>query len=529
MSSTTKATLAVSLAATTVLAADPLGPGNGAWVKESPAAHGLDQDRLDQAYAYLESSHGNRGCMLVIKDGALVYEKYNAGLGYNKDRATYLFSGTKTLGALLTGSAVKAGVLNLDDPIEATYGVPSPVGYDVTARQIMESTINGSVAGEEWAYDFTGSRWINTLPDVVKATMNESPEEVWVREFVGPLGLSENFNWAVPGGPDTDWGFGASSTCRDYARFGQLILNEGKWAGTADVLDASYVKQLVTPSSANACYGMLTWTSYAPPPEAGVCYVPTGETAAEANVGYPDAVPKDVNWIIGALGQVVMQFPSEKMVVVSMGFTAPRAELSPHHLVARMTEATVCTALPGNLCGDQWVGKTFDQVSGGVEAQNELVSNVRGLLDGFNGILSALVPDELLEEVLYTFTTEPQLLVAVSSCLRTCVSSVDLLCARTCYNSIGINLGGPEPTSDSMLINMIIVAFYRELAAGESLPTTIDMSAVANVLAGQPTRITSDLRNLGVPASVATSPEVTGPLALAVTGRLLRIQDDFVN
>ena len=449
-----KTSLAVVLASTAVMAANPLGPGSGPWVEETPTAHGLTTQRLDNAWDYLVETGGNRGCLLVVKDGALVYERYNAELGYTKNRATYAWSATKTLGAMLTGAAVKAGVLDLDAPIEATYGVKSPKEYDVTARQIMAQTLDGAEAGQKWAYDFDGSRWINKLAEVVSATMGVSADDVWARNFEAPLGLSQNFSWVTPP-PSQNMATGSAGTCRDFARLGQLLLNEGKWAGIDDILPPSYVRQMTTPQSrnsaadayANTCAGLLTWTSYSPSPEEfpGTCYVPTGESVAASNSSYPEAVPKDINFIIGALGQITMQFPSQKMVVVSMGFTAPVGEQWPHHIASRVAEAATCEALPGDLCGD-WDKKTYADVSGGPRAAEELITGTRELLNTMAPELSAQVPDVLLQQGVYAITTNPELIVTTSSCLQNCATG-DQLCRSSCIAPLGMIAAQNSPLS----------------------------------------------------------------------------------
>ena len=57
--------------------ADPLGPGAGPWQVDPPTAHGLDGAKLRGAWGEL-SSHASLGrdCLVIIKDGALVFEAY---------------------------------------------------------------------------------------------------------------------------------------------------------------------------------------------------------------------------------------------------------------------------------------------------------------------------------------------------------------------------------------------------------------------------------------------------------------------
>eukprot|EP01051_Picozoa_sp_SAG22_P025498 SAG22_NODE_7586_length_726_cov_1.054226_1_plen_210_part_00 len=202
--------LLCSCVAAPALSADPLGPGAGPWVAESPEAHGLDTALLDAAaeeiwriedgfWAY----HGlqnvtSRGCLVVIKDGALVYERYNTtGMNqhvppqrWSKDSTQPGWSMTKTLGALLAGWAVTRGYLDLDKDITAAYGVPSPKSYPVTSREIMSQSLAGNHSpGEAWKYDAEGTGWINHMAQVVAAATGRNASQIWLEECQQPLGL----------------------------------------------------------------------------------------------------------------------------------------------------------------------------------------------------------------------------------------------------------------------------------------------------------------------------------------------------
>ena len=83
--------------------------------------------------------------------------------------------------------------------------------------------------GEDWEYDAVGTKWINHLPRVfANATNGRLPSDVFEKEFRRPLGLSPAFSWKDA---NKAWDAGSEGTCRDYARFGQLMLNRGQWKG----------------------------------------------------------------------------------------------------------------------------------------------------------------------------------------------------------------------------------------------------------------------------------------------------------
>ena len=179
-------------------AADPLGPGQGPWAVETPESHSLDPQLLENARDEVFKIKG-RNCLVVIKDGALVYESYG-GFFKSPDASHQGYSMTKTIGALIVGRAAQEGKLDIDSDITKKYGVKSPKPYPVTTRQIMSQSIAGSKGpGEEWEYDAVGTHWVNTLPKIVAAAAGEKSSSIWQRAFHVPLGLAKSFEFTFPG------------------------------------------------------------------------------------------------------------------------------------------------------------------------------------------------------------------------------------------------------------------------------------------------------------------------------------------
>lgn len=61
---------------------------------------------------------------------------------------------------------------------------------------------------------------------------------------------------------DTELGGGPSMSCsaRDMARFGLMILSDGKWNGTPIMNDMSYFQNMIKPAQTlNPAYGYLWW------------------------------------------------------------------------------------------------------------------------------------------------------------------------------------------------------------------------------------------------------------------------------
>jgi CubicO group peptidase (beta-lactamase class C family) len=125
------------------------------------------------------------------------------------------------------------------------------------------------------------------------------------------------------------------ATARDWARYGQFLLQDGVWQGQ-ELLPAGYVTMMATPVPASdGQYGQgQTWL--------------WGSDAAIPHVN-PDAafgIPSDTFWMSGHDGQNVAIIKSRQLVIVRLGLTPYAAGYAPQPLVKAVLEATQ-SASPG--------------------------------------------------------------------------------------------------------------------------------------------------------------------------------------
>lgn len=331
------------------LGADPLGPGAGPWDEEKPEDHGLATAGLDAIRDTLWDHFFERKCFAVVKDGALVYEWYFQPF-IGKDTAIEAQSMTKTLGALIAGVAATHAGFDIDADITAAYGVPSPRPYNVTARQIMSQALAGEHGpGEKWEYDTQGTRWIDTLPGVIKSATGHSAGEIW-QKIMDTLGLSKDFKWDSV---NEDWSHGSFGSCRDFARVGQLMLNGGRWRDLdVDLVSPAYVQAMGTPQTryapytnySNPCYGLLTWINGVPGSNTGSQEYPGTCQMWPEKSWFPKGSPSDVYFAAGVWGQITMVVPEHKLVLVSMGYTLD------DYAMQRLMYEGVCKLFPGDGC-----------------------------------------------------------------------------------------------------------------------------------------------------------------------------------
>jgi CubicO group peptidase (beta-lactamase class C family) len=300
------------------------------WARTSPAEAGLDETRLDELERSLQEQ--NSSCMAVVKDGQLVRDAYwNNGA---PDRNQEVFSTTKSFTSMLVGIAQAEGALDINQPasdfITEWKGTPSE---SVTIRDLL-----ANVSGREWsltldyrdlirAPDKTGfaiglgqqhepgTDWeynnaaIQTLEAVLERSTGEAVPEFARTRLFEPLGMTSTMGLDGKGNALTF--MGVKANCLDLARFGHLLLQEGRW-NDEQVIPAEYVREATTPATdLNAAYGYLIWLN-----QPGLIKLPAG-TNAQGPI-WPDA-PPEAFAALGLGGQTVLVVPSEGLVVTREG------------------------------------------------------------------------------------------------------------------------------------------------------------------------------------------------------------------
>jgi CubicO group peptidase (beta-lactamase class C family) len=296
------------------------GPGDGAWLVEAPEVHGLNSAALASAAARVGRELGQRDCLVVVKGGVIVHETYYGGA--TKDTVNYLASVGKTAAALVIGAAVRAGKLSLDTPL-VDYGIVAPTLENTPKSSLRARAAGGSSSGgsamlggggidwgDEWPLVTTrhllaqvtgrgaaqaGSRFdydssglvLGVLSQVLRAVTGQPPA-AWAREHLtAPLGVPDFFAHDQLSGHISAAG-GQMATCRDAARFGQLIANGGHWL-SADgslrtLVDPWFVEQMTAATfpDANPQYGFLTWVHPGKTAEGKPRAPPTSRPPADA-------------------------------------------------------------------------------------------------------------------------------------------------------------------------------------------------------------------------------------------------------
>ncbi len=270
----------------------------------------------------------NSSGFLIVKDGKIITEKYFGN--YADSSLTNSFSVAKTFTTMLLGKAIEDGYIkSLEQPITdflpeykddsfaktCTIGDLSSMtaGYNWNEEyylplnettksyygknlenQLLKIDFN-STSGERFEYK-SGSTGL--LAIILTRATGQTLAEYLSKSFWKPLGMEASAPWALDNENGLEKAFCCvSARLRDFAKMGQLLLQNGKWKGK-QLLDSTFIAKMTHPNTLNGkikhpIYGYGTWTDYS--------YKPPFYS------------------MVGFLGQRVICIPSENMIVVRTG------------------------------------------------------------------------------------------------------------------------------------------------------------------------------------------------------------------
>ena len=219
----------------------------------------------------------NTHAFLVFQDGKLLFEKYWDG--YTTQTLSGSFSAAKSIISLLIGIAVDEGkIKSLNDyagdylPYFKTNGLEkirikdlltmsSGTNYDESDKGYF--SMNASAYyGDDEAYmvsqmqrkEDPGVFWqyrsgdTQVLGLIVSQVFGKSISALVSERFMKPMGAEVDALWLLDGDQKNEKAFCCfNAIARDYARFGQLILNKGSWNGK-QIVSPQYVAEATTPA-----------------------------------------------------------------------------------------------------------------------------------------------------------------------------------------------------------------------------------------------------------------------------------------
>lgn len=283
--------------------------------------------------------------VVVMQDGRIVAERY--GRGYGPANRFISWSMAKSVTATLVGMLVDAGKLRLDDPapvpewakdgrraitLRQLLHMSSGLRHDELGKpDVQDSDTNRALFSDRSAdmlgaavaapltakpgtdYEYSSQTSV-ILAGIVQRTIAPgvnapAARRKAMRDFmVARLGaVMPSLICEYDARGTMIGGSLCHATARDWARFGQLYLDGGKFGGR-QVVSAAWVAFVRTPAPTNPGYGGHFWINRANP-------------AAKRPALFPDQGPPDTFSPVGHLGQFVTITPSKRLIVVRLGKT----------------------------------------------------------------------------------------------------------------------------------------------------------------------------------------------------------------
>jgi CubicO group peptidase (beta-lactamase class C family) len=305
------------------------------WTIGDPALAGFDAALLDEAVAYAESEESH--CLLVVKDGELVLERYFGDA--TADTPMKSWSVAKSHVAAIVGIALGRGELGSIDDSIATYlpELAADPRAAVTLRSLLTMTagvyagVLDDMAGMFEAPDMTAKALATTLQsepgtaweysnvavqlfDPIFRSLGVRADDYAKEHLWEPIGMDAQWLTDTAGNPAMY--MNVIATCRDHARFGYLMLQRGCWDGEQIVPEAFVVEATSPSQSMNDGYGFYFWRGAGDPTLDLVDSSPLDRGAL-----HPGA-PEDAFCAVGLGGQFIEVVPSLDLVVVRMGHAA---------------------------------------------------------------------------------------------------------------------------------------------------------------------------------------------------------------
>ena len=266
---------------------------------------------------------GNTASFLIIKDGKLVHEQY--WKGYNKISLTNSFSMAKAVTVMLLGKALEEGkIKNINDKFSDYF---DEFKTKTSAENLTLKNLAQMESGLDWDEDYknpfrpnakayygkslidatfkrkfkekSGERFeyqsgsTQLLGFAVKKAIGQTLSSYLSEKFWIPLGMEQNAIWSTDQSGMEKTYCCIHATSRDFAKLGQLFLNDGEFDGQ-QLLNPEFINEMKNPTKKSSeIYGMGFWIN--------------------------NDNPIKHYYFLGLQGQYIIMVPEHNMVIVRTG------------------------------------------------------------------------------------------------------------------------------------------------------------------------------------------------------------------
>ena len=267
--------------------------------------------------------------LLVIKNGKLLHEEYWDG--YNQNSKTNSFSMAKAITVMLVGKAIEQKkIKSLDEKFASFFQNYNNVEF---GKYLTLADLAQMEAGLNWKEDYNNPFLPNAkayygksleeavllkgfkakpgihfeyqsgatqlLGFALRKSLDKTIAEYASETLWQPLGMEQNAEWNTD-----DFGMEKTFCCinsnsRDFAKLGQLFLNDGQFDGK-QILNSNFIQEMRTPTKlSKGAYGLGLWIN-------------------------EDVAIKHY-YFRGLYGQYIIVIPEKQMVIVRTGMNKNEA------------------------------------------------------------------------------------------------------------------------------------------------------------------------------------------------------------
>ena len=287
-----------------------------------------------EAAKYSEQMSGH--AVLISIDGKIVFEEYQNG--YSADRATNIYSATKSFWGPAVAAMIADGLLSsYDENVSETLveWKEDAAKSRITVRQLLDLSAGlaqdlralkgegsaqnmyeyalglrqASQPGERFQY---GPASFYVLGEFISRKLGskyKDPLDYLTKRILDPLGIRYT-EWLRDSAGNPHVPNGAHLTARDWWRFGQFLLQRGEWEGR-QIVPRDLLVESIRPSRLNPGYGLTFWLNN----PNGFGERMSAPSGTPAGVIYPDGYP-DIYAAMGAGTNDLFIVPSLGMVIV---------------------------------------------------------------------------------------------------------------------------------------------------------------------------------------------------------------------
>lgn len=231
--------------------------------------------KCEKAAKYLESCNGH--AMLVYRGQDLVFERYLNG--HTAEKPHVLASGTKSFCGAILCCAAEDGLLTFDEKVADTITEwrEHPRKSRITLRQLLSLTSGldaGTIGGvptyekalQSEAKHEPGRRFeygpvpFQIFGEVMRRKLKDKNEDALSylqRRIFTPIGLKYGL-WREGADKLPHLPSGAFITAREWAKFGLLIRDQGRWQGK-QIIPQARLEECFIGSKAGPSYGLTFW------------------------------------------------------------------------------------------------------------------------------------------------------------------------------------------------------------------------------------------------------------------------------